>query len=1146
LSDVIFIAGYYRSGTSALSGALAKLGVTLHNDAEANEHNPLGFYEIPELIEWDVGVFRHLGVDWTDVRGLPAGWSERADIARQVTRLDEILRARFAKETLWGLKHPHLCRLFPLYERVVVQAGHRPHAIHIARSPWTVAASQQRKNGLARAHAVLLWLSYVISGERHARHLPRAWLTYQDLLAEPARQIRQIEQALGLSLANRVPNGLAEARGFLTSQLNRSEPAPQDTLFRPLQALAARVWSAIQDRDIAAGLWDGFAGETAQIVEFLSEIGTSRGVVIPGFGAVLPAANLNQADRPGLRPSERLDEGARRRLLARAERTTLPSLHVILAVPPDRAHAVHETLEAFRGQWHAPAAITILSADTLELPEHRVIAVPAEPGALTERLCEAVNQAAQTADYVALINAGDTIAPDACLRFALAAAESAAQTPDLLYCDEIVPADAGPWVRYKPGWDVTRLRQAAYIGDWVWYRGETLRRLGGFDPARAGAEEYDLQLRLAEHSPHVLRLAEALFTRAALSRRDNIPSTLFGARAIEAVASHLARCGQPAEVAPRQHLGLFRHLRALADPGTATILLCDGAEVPMLDRWLKDMLSNAVQTGPIILAGHALTPQAAHYLAQVATQRAALEDKVLAVPPGSTASPAAALAAALALAETENVAILDARFLPATSGWAEALRARLADPGVVAVAARTLVQIGKESGRFLVQGPIVIGADTRLGAGHLAEDPGPGGWLTVDQEASAIAPVLLARRAALAACSFPELAQDALWIDLSAQLRAAGGRLVWTPDVSFVSAPELIRIDAECRFRQGSPAARALPWSDPYHHPALSLHGDLLAGEQRQGLLPGAPADAASVLLSGPGGGDAGAAVLNAARAARGAGLLEASWAPEPLGAAELGRRAAARWVRINPATPPASGVPPYTAIFTGPPAASAKPAIAAAERLFATSPGLVRQVEKLAPPRLAVELWRPALCRPLWESLALGLGLNTMPRVLWIDEGDAPAWLPELINETLGKASWIVVEREGASYAGAIARLRRPEHEQGWAAELAALAPHILLRPAEASADADQLPVLMAAAAGCHVLADARFDLPEALGAVRLPNRMAAWQRALQQAVADLPDTLARGKRARAACLALPSADAALPPWAGVSGTPALVRAAE
>ncbi len=197
MSDAIFIVGYYRSGTSALSGALQRAGVKFYNEANPNEHNPLGFYEIPELIELDVELFNRLGVDWTDVRGLPDGWTERADLAPLLTRLDDSLRRRFTQEDrLWGLKHPHLCRTLPLYERAAKQAGHKPHVVHIFRDPWTAASSQSRKNGLSRAHALLLWLSYATDAERQARHLPRSWLTYHDLLAQPATQLRRIEAEL--------------------------------------------------------------------------------------------------------------------------------------------------------------------------------------------------------------------------------------------------------------------------------------------------------------------------------------------------------------------------------------------------------------------------------------------------------------------------------------------------------------------------------------------------------------------------------------------------------------------------------------------------------------------------------------------------------------------------------------------------------------------------------------------------------------------------------------------------------------------------------------------------------------------------------------------------------------------------------------
>ena len=1134
MSDAIFIVGYYRSGTSALSGALQRLGVKFFNEADPNEHNPLGFYEIPELIEFDVDLFNRLGVEWTDVRGLPEGWEERADLASFLSRLDETLRRRFLPaDKVWGLKHPHLCRTLPLYERAVRQAGHNPHVIHIFRDPWTAAASQGHKNGLSRAHALLLWLSYVTDGERHARHLPRSWLTYQDLLAKPAAELRRIEQDIGLPLAGLVPNGLREAAGHLTGQLNRSNPLSHDGLFRPLDMLATRVWDAVQSRDISAPLWDSFADETRGIVEFLTEIGASRGRVVPAFGAAFNpvlAAPADAAAAAALRPPERLDEGGRARLEAlRAAAPPLPRLAILIVAPQGRASGVNDTVHALREQWHAPEHITILAAEPVEIPGIPAHIIPPEPAAASRLLCDSLNEAAAGADYVAIINAGDTLSPDACLRFALTAAASQA---DMIYCDEIVPREGGAWVRQKPAWDITRLRQAAYVGDWVWYAAKTLLRLGGFDAARAGAEEYDFQLRLAEAGAKVERLPEALFTRCPQSRRDSIPATEFCANAAQAITAHLARAGLPAQVQNRQHLGLFHHVRLAPDPGTTFIMLCDGGEVAQLDQWLTGLLSANELSGPIILAGANLNPQMTTYLTAVAQQTEALEGKVLAVPPVPALQPAQALAQAVAMVATPLTAIIDIRAQPQVPHWAEGLRARLADPGAVLAGARTLVPFGPAARQFTVQGPIVLGADTRLGVGHAPEDPGPGGWLTVDQEASALAPpALLGRTAALKALHFPNLTGDALWIVLCAQLRAEGARIVWTPDISFIAPAEAVQPDAGNTCRDGAPAGLALPWADPYHHPALSLHGNLLSAEQRLGLVRSCPADPSSLLITGSA--LEGEALLNAARALRSTGALEADWAQEMPGAADLGRRGAAVWARINPQQCPQPHSPAYSAVFTAPPAADAKPVIAGAARLFATSPGLVQRVRKLAHPRQPVTLWRPTLSAPIWSTLKIGTGLNTKPRVLWVDEGIAPPWLGDIINETLESVAWIVVEREGAQYAGSIARIAPQPSEYAWAQAMAELAPQILIRPAERETDADHYRILLAAAAGCHLLVDERMDVPPSLGALLLPNRLAAWQRALKHAVGELSATLAQGQATRAAALALPSTETAPPPWA-------------
>jgi hypothetical protein len=1142
VANSIFIVGYYRSGTSALSGALHRLGVALHNDAEPNEHNPLGFYEIPELIEFDVELFGKLGVEWTDLRGLPDTCFSRADIAPYLSRLEEILRRRFGAEALWGLKHPHLCRLLPFYERAVRQAGNTPHAIHICRDPFAVAASQAKKNNFSRAHALLLWVGYLVDAERQARHLPRSWVTYDRLLAEPEATLRRIGWDLKLDFCDKSAASMAAAKNFLTGELNRSAPAPRNDLSPPLRALAEDVWAAVHEADDSVDVWDGFRARYGELLSLLTEIASSGAAALPGLGAA-PARLAAPAAKPLLRPAERTDEGAKRRLaVRRAAAGALPRVAVVVAAPPNRAHTLGETLDSLAAQWLAPDQVEILSVDPVDIPGRTVRRVAAKGGALTRALCAWLNEAAETFDYVAILNAGDTVAEDACLRFALLAQ---AERPDLVYCDEVVPGDPVPWVRHKPAWDVTRLRQSAYLGDWVWYRGPAVRERGGFDGNFAGVEEYELQLRLAEHGAAVSRLPEALFTRARLSRRDNIPATEFGPLAVQAVAAHLRRAGLPGEVFPRSHLGLFGQARVTEDPGTAILLLCDHVDLAGLDGWMKTLLSGPELTGPIILAGTSLLPAVQNYLGHVAASEA-LRGKILAVPSSLRMRPDEALRRAVALADRELLAIVDAGAVPATAGtgWLAALRGRLADPAVAVASGRTLVRLANDAGRFIVQGPIIRGADTRLGAGHFADDPGPGGWLAVDQEAGAVAPgALMLRRSALEGCRFESLAGDAQWIDLCAQIRAAGNKIVWTPDVSFIAGGASIRPDFACAFRNGSPAARDLSMRDEHHHPALSLRGDLLAADPRHGLVAAAPEDPCDLLVSGNP--QFGLPVLNAARALRMAGLTEAGWAPEPLLAAETGRRAPAAWVRINPAEPAPDHAVRYSAVFTRPPTPEDAVTLRAANRLYATSPALVTATRMLAPGR-PVTLWRPALSTPVWADFKPATGLNTKPRLLWFDEGIAPDWLPELIDSTMDVAAWIVVERAGNTYGGEVARLKTPEDEQGFARDFAALAPHMLVRPAGAQAAADHYPALLAAAAGCALLVDDRLDMPAALGARRLPGDLAIWQGAVRDALGDFAATLAAGAAARAACLAMPGLEDAVPPWAGLERLSVVRSAAE
>ena len=85
ISTAILVAGMHRSGTSALTGALNVLGISLGQHLLApGEDNPKGYWEHQSAVEIHERLLTALERRWDDVRPLPAGWltSEAAQTAR--------------------------------------------------------------------------------------------------------------------------------------------------------------------------------------------------------------------------------------------------------------------------------------------------------------------------------------------------------------------------------------------------------------------------------------------------------------------------------------------------------------------------------------------------------------------------------------------------------------------------------------------------------------------------------------------------------------------------------------------------------------------------------------------------------------------------------------------------------------------------------------------------------------------------------------------------------------------------------------------------------------------------------------------------------------------------------------------------------
>jgi hypothetical protein len=234
---VVAVVGVGRSGTSALTRGIAALGVDLGDRLRPGRpKNPTGFFEDEDVHDLTQRLKRALDVRGASVRLLDAAaWRDPAVAALRAQAV-ETLRARFGALALWGFKHGRTLRLLPFWLEVFDELGVEPSYVVAIRNPLSVARSRGRldpRRGV-QAKSDLEWLVTTVPHFRHLRERPFAVVDYDLLLADPARQLRRVAAALGLSLA--APIGVAIDRfatDFVTPTLRHSHFGEDDLARAP-------------------------------------------------------------------------------------------------------------------------------------------------------------------------------------------------------------------------------------------------------------------------------------------------------------------------------------------------------------------------------------------------------------------------------------------------------------------------------------------------------------------------------------------------------------------------------------------------------------------------------------------------------------------------------------------------------------------------------------------------------------------------------------------------------------------------------------------------------------------------------------------------------------------------------------------------
>ncbi len=219
----------HRSGTSALAGMLSVLGIKFGKSLfPPHADNPRGYWEHKEIVDLNDRILAALGSSWDDMRLPQQTWWTDERITPFRTELVRILCRDFAKERLWGLKDPRLCRLVPLWCEIFDELGCRTCFVLIHRHPLEVAHSLKQRNKFDLRKSGLLWLEHNLLSERWTRSRSRIFVSYQQILEQPETISIKMSKMVGQSMATPTNHKFDAVRESIAPRLRHHHLVPEN------------------------------------------------------------------------------------------------------------------------------------------------------------------------------------------------------------------------------------------------------------------------------------------------------------------------------------------------------------------------------------------------------------------------------------------------------------------------------------------------------------------------------------------------------------------------------------------------------------------------------------------------------------------------------------------------------------------------------------------------------------------------------------------------------------------------------------------------------------------------------------------------------------------------------------------------------
>ncbi|OIQ90351.1 chondroitin synthase [mine drainage metagenome] len=452
---------------------------------------------------------------------------------------------------------------------------------------------------------------------------------------------------------------------------------------------------------------------------------------------------------------------------------TLPRM--TLTVFQHHARSMAPTVDSLAAQWYGAELVEFPATDADLLTHVNHALLPA------------------SADWVGLIDAGDTLAPDA--TFCIANAVLAHPDWQLVYTDEDTLTADGQYVNphCKPDFNLDYLRSLPYIGGLLLIRHDLFEALGGFDPAFEGAEDYDLVLRAWEHlqatgagDKAIGHVAEVLYHRAQGSghTKKSVPEILAAGQA--ALQAHFKRLGIAAEVQPGPFPPAFRVRWPLPEiKPLVSILVPTRNQIGFLQRCVESVIEKTKYPAYelIVIDNDSDDADTCRYLDAIEAREAELAGRLRVLRQPGPFNFSAMNNAAARAARGDYLLLLNNDTAALHDDWLDEMMGHAVRPDVGIVGAKLLYPDGKIQHAGVILG--MRGPAEHPFIGRAPEDRGYFGRAQLVQDLSAVTGAcLLVRKSVyeqvggLDETDFKVSYND---IDLCLKVREAGLRIVFTP-----------------------------------------------------------------------------------------------------------------------------------------------------------------------------------------------------------------------------------------------------------------------------------------------------------------------------------------------------------------------------